>query len=356
MKILELTRQFYPSIGGMEKFVADRLKIYKHLGYTYQVVTTTHTERKLSAGKRLDDVEYLPTFTPYEIVPRLGKSLENDYDILSVNKVGYYYSDYAIYKAFEDGKKIILTPHMYFHTNRYKFFKDIHFKIVLPHIINKIDYIICFTKYEANFWYRNFPSLKNKIVIIPHYFNPPKVGCNNCTNGYDNYFLFLGRGEKNKRVDLLIPAFNEIKSNYNLVLTVDKEELSMQNKEIVKQDRRIYVLGRVSEKEKQNLLANCSALVLPSDYEAFGIVLFEASFYKKVLLLSDLEIFKCILDNSGVIYFKNNLTSIKKILSNFILFKEKKKIMMGEKNFNNLLKYDFKTISKSYKKLFEKLS
>ncbi|MCB9247378.1 MAG: hypothetical protein H6613_01960 [Ignavibacteriales bacterium] len=45
MKILELTRSFYPSIGGMEKFVADRLKIYDSLGYEYEVITTNHTEK-----------------------------------------------------------------------------------------------------------------------------------------------------------------------------------------------------------------------------------------------------------------------------------------------------------------------
>ena len=49
MKILELTRSFYPSIGGMEKFVDDRLKIYKSLGYEYKVITTTHSEKKNSS-------------------------------------------------------------------------------------------------------------------------------------------------------------------------------------------------------------------------------------------------------------------------------------------------------------------
>ncbi len=355
MKILELTRQFYPSIGGMEKFVDDRLKIYKHLGLTYQVVATTHFEKKISNAKKLKDVEYLPTYTPYEIVPRLRKRLNFDYDILSVNKVGYYYSDYAIHKAYKDKKKIILTPHMYFHTNRYKFIKDIHFKWVLPNIINKVNSIICFTEYEAEFWFNNFPSLETKIEIIPHYFDTLKTDLQNSGNDFGKYFLFLGRGEKNKRIDLLLPAFNEIESAYKLVLTVDHDELSIQNKKIVKYNNNIHILGRVSEERKQNLLANCSALVLASDYEAFGIVNFEASFYKKPLLLSDLEVFKHSLDTTGVLYFQNSLNSIRKTLKYFTLLEENKKVLMGEKNFNNLSKYDFRTIANSYQQLLDKL-
>ena len=355
MKILELTRQFFPSIGGMEKFVEDRLKIYEHQGFSYKIVTTTHAERNLNNNKRLDDVEYLPTYTPYEIVPGLRKRLNIDYDVLSVNKVGYYYADYAIRKACKDGKKIILTPHMYFHTNRYKFVKDIHFKLVLPTIINKVNSIICFTEFEAKFWDSNFPMLKNKIEIIPHYFKKPEIIVSESGNEFGSYFLFLGRGEINKRIDLLIPAFNEIKSNYKLVLTIDQDELSTSNKEIVLNNNQIHVLGRVSENRKQNLLSNCSALVLPSDYEAFGIVNFEASFYKKVLLLSDLEVFKCFLDNSGVLYFQNNHKSIKEVLTNFISIEKNKKKQMGKINFENLSRYDFKTISEKYSKLFDKL-
>lgn len=355
MKILELTRSFYPSIGGMEKFVDDRLKIYQSLGLEYQVITTTHSEKKLPNTKRLDYVKYLPSYTPYEIVPSLKQALNVEYEILSVNQVGYFYSDYAIHKAFSKGKKIILTPHLYFHTNRYKYIKDFHLKWVLPRLIDKVNKIVCFTEYERRYWLDKFPQLIKKIEIIPHYFKPPDVLEKVCKNEYGDYLLFLGRGEKNKRLDILIPVFDKIETDYQLILTIDKNEISPSLNEIVSKNKRIHLIGKVTEAKKQYLLANSSALILPTDYEAFGIVNFEASYYRKPLMLSELEIFKNILDSKGIIYFKNNEKSISDALKKIMTLSQIVKNEMGLKNYLNLNSYTFEKVSGIYAHLFKEL-
>lgn len=355
MKILELTRSFYPSIGGMEKFVDDRLKIYQYLDYEYQVITTTHSEKKLDSTERLNEVKYLPSFTPYEIVPSLKTAIKTDYDILSVNQVGYFYSDYAISNAYKKNKKIILTPHFYFHTDRYKYFKGFHFNFILPNTLKKIDKIICFTEFEAEYWVDKFPFVERKIEIIPHYFKPSRNKADVRLNEYNNYLLFLGRGEKNKRIDLLIPAFNKIETGYQLLLTITRDEISSELNKIVDKNSRIHLLGRVPEEKKQNLLKNCTALVLPTDYEAFGIVNFEASYYKKPLLLTELEIFKSILNSDGIIYFKNNLEAIEKAISKIISTGEKGRDILGTNNYLNLSKYSFEKISKKYAYVLDEL-
>jgi len=355
MKILELTRSFYPSIGGMEKFVHDRLKIYQSLSLEYQVVTTNHSEKRLNSTKRLNFVKYLPSYTPYEIVPSLKRIMNIEYDVLSVNQVGYYYSDYAIRKAYSDGKKIILTPHFYFHTNKYKYIKNLHFNYVLPTIFNKVNRIICFTKHEASYWMEKFPRISKKIVIIPHYFMPPTKIIDSGKNEFGTYLLFLGRGEKNKRIDLLIQAFDKLKSNYHLVLTIDTDEIPFNLRKIVYNNNKIHLLGRVSEKRKQTLLANCAVLVLPTDYEAFGIVNLEASFYKKPILLSELAIFKSILDSNGIIYFENNIQSIYTNLIKFINLSENEKNKMGIINYKNLNRFRMENVLEKYSVIFKEL-
>lgn len=356
MKILELTRSFYPSIGGMEKFVADRLKIYEHLGYDYQVITTTYSEKQLYGSRRLDNVIYLPIYTPYGIVPAIPKALRTDYDILSVNQLNYYYSWQAISKAKKDKKKIILTPHFYFHTNKFKLIKNIHNRFVLPKILKAVDRIICFTEFEASFWNSAFPIVKHKITVIPHYFNPPTIKAKNTENKYGNFLLFIGRGEVNKRIDLLIKAFNKTTSNYQLVLTIDSDEVPHTLKDIVKKDERIHLLGRIPEDEKQNLLSICSALILPSDYEAFGIVNLEASWYRKPLLVTRLKVFEETLDNKGVLFFENNMQSIKERIEYFLRLDTNVKRVMGETNFKNLERYSFEVINNNYHHLINDLT
>jgi hypothetical protein len=97
------------------------LNIYNSLDIGYQVITTNHSEKKLNNCNELNSVKYLPSYTPYEIVPSLKPTMNLGYDLLSVNQVGYFYSDYAIHRAFSEGKKIILTPHFYFHNDIYKY-------------------------------------------------------------------------------------------------------------------------------------------------------------------------------------------------------------------------------------------
>ena len=355
MKILELTRSFHPSIGGMEKFVSDRLEIYHALEHDYQVITTTHSEKILNNSEKLDTVKYLPSYTPYEISPNLNRAMNLEYDVLSVNQVGYYYSDFAINRAHKQGKRIIVTPHFYFHTDRFKLFKRFHSTYVLPRIFQKVHRIICFTKYEANFWINKFPHTENKISIIPHYFKWLPVHSESTRNDYGDYFLYLGRGEKNKRIDLLITAFDKMQTNTQLILTINIDEISSSLNEIIKKNGRIHLLGRVSEEEKHQLLTNCIAVVLPSDYEAFGIVNLEASYYKKPLILSELEVFSGILNRDGIIYFKNNLKSIEVAIRKIITMGNEGRSIMGEKNYLNLKNYSFELVSKKYARLFDEL-
>ncbi len=349
MKILELSRSYYPSIGGLEKFISDRERIYKKLGYNYSIVTTTHTEKQIPNAKQLDDVLYLNSYTPYEIVPKLKKSLINtNFDVLSVNQIGYHFVWQAVNTARLLNKKIILTPHFYFHTKRYKWSKNLHFQYVVPKILMNIDWLICFTKFEANFWAKNFPFVERKIKIIPHYFLPPKIVGKQGLTKFGKYFLYLGRFEKNKRVDLLIKAFHQLETNYNLVLTIFESELPSNIKEIVDNDNRIYLLGRVPEKEKQNLLANCEALILPTEFEAFGIVTLEASFYRKPLLLTNLEVFFENLIEEGVIFFNNNLFEIKNAITKYIRLNEVEKKHMGLLNEENLKRFSYGKIVTKY--------
>lgn len=355
MKIIELTRSFYPSIGGMEKFVDDRLKIYQSLGHTYQLITTTHSEKKLDNSKQLEDVVYLPSYTPYGIVRDLEKAMEQDYDVLSINQTSYYYAMQASKLATKKGKEIILTPHFYFHTDRYKLIKNFHYKFILPRILEAANSIVCFTEYEKEFWINNFSFVRSKLIVIPHHFKPPSFENKSGTIKFNNFFLFLGRGEKNKRTDLLIEAFHKLNTEYRLLLTLALDEVSAQIKEIVNKDSRIHLLGRIPEDEKQSLLASCSALVLPTEYEAFGIVNLEASYYKKPLLLSNLHVFKNIFTDDGVFYFKNNVNEIFEVLNKFIHLSPSTKEKMGVANFNNLKRYDVEVITKRYSSLLEGL-
>ena len=358
MKILELTRSFYPSVGGLEKFVADRFKIYQQLGIDYKILSTDFTTEKRDNNYTGEQATFLKQFTPYNITPKIKYFLDDDYDILSVNQFGRYFSDYAINYVSKNKKaKIILTPHFYFHTERFSLIKTLHKKILAKNLLNKIDKIICFTNVEKDFLLNGFNVDRKKIVVIPHYIlgNNENDLVNDPTN--KNYFFYLGRADRNKRYDILIEAFDKLKlKDCKLLLTIRNQDLSSKHKKIAEANDNIHLLGYITEKEKIKLISNCEAVLFASDYEAFGTVVLEASNYKKPILCSGLLVFKEILNDSGVIYFNNNFVSIEQAIKNFILLDELQKTEMGNINYNNLNRFTLEKIKEKYSILFKELT
>jgi len=353
MKILELTRSFYPSVGGLEKFVADRFMIYEKLGIDYNLISTNFSTEKRDRNLYREDVIFINQYTPYNITPNIKKYLDGDYDILSVNQFGRYFSDYAINYVSKNKKaKIILTPHFYFHTEKFSFIKSLHKKLIAKKLLKKVDKIICFTEVEKNFLLSNFNIDPNKIIIIPHYIITDNLNEIIYDPTYKNYFLYLGRAEKNKRYDLLIEAFDKLEiKKYKLLLTIRNQDLSNKHKKIVEANGNIHLLGYITEREKYKYTANCEAVVFASDYEAFGTVLLEASNFKKPLLCSNIPVFKELLSSDGAIFFENESNEISKIMNLFIERSSLEKQKMGEVNFKNLDKFTFKICLNSYKDL-----
>lgn len=352
MNILEITRSFYPSLGGLEKFVADRINVYNNLNFDYSILSTDFATEKIVKISYPYKVNYIQQFTPYNITPSINKFLNNTFDLLSVNQVGRFFSDYSIWWAHQNKVKTIVTPHFYFHSGRFNLLKKIHKKFILKKILKLADAIICFTNVEKQFILRIDPELDSKIHLIPHYFSQIEIEKKEISDG--SYILYLGRYDKNKRIDLLLKAFNQLEENsLKLYLTINQCDLPKHLHQYV--DKRTYFIGNISESEKINYLKGCSAVILPSDHEAFGIVLLEASNFYKPILASDLSVLHEVLNSDGVIFFENSDNSISSALRKFQTLTVSEKKVMGAINYQNLRNYRFENIVQLYKKLYSNL-
>jgi glycosyltransferase involved in cell wall biosynthesis len=93
------------------------------------------------------------------------------------------------------------------------------------------------------------------------------------------YFLFIGRIEKKKNIQILLTAWQEFKSmnrGYQLVLVgLDGYGIEKFNTQI-KNDSDIMKIGYVSEHDKTLLLHQAIAFIFPSLFEGFGMPLLEA--------------------------------------------------------------------------------
>ena len=89
------------------------------------------------------------------------------------------------------------------------------------------------------------------------------------------YFLFVGRLEKIKGLDDVIPVFNQY-DKADLLIAGDGEYTTTL-KQIARDNPRVKFLGRIATGELDRLYRHAIALIVPSVcFETFGIILIEA--------------------------------------------------------------------------------
>ena len=100
----------------------------------------------------------------------------------------------------------------------------------------------------------------------------------------DTYILYIGRIEKGKGCKELIDYFLQfkVKEKGNLKLVMVGQAFMP----LIKHDDIIYT-GFLSETDKLQLLLQCQTLLIPSKYESLSMVLLEAFFYQKPVIVNN---------------------------------------------------------------------
>lgn len=108
----------------------------------------------------------------------------------------------------------------------------------------------------------------------------------------NGYILFLSRLVPEKGLHYLISAYKKVDTDKRLVIAgelIENNEYVKQIRRMAGDDRRILLTGFVQGQVLEELMANCSVYVLPSDIEGMSISLLEAMSYGVRCLVSDIE-------------------------------------------------------------------
>lgn len=101
-----------------------------------------------------------------------------------------------------------------------------------------------------------------------------------------NYIFFVGRLVPEKGIKVLLDAWaSDINKTLPKLIIAGSGELSLEVERITEKVEHIEYVGRVSDQKKNELIRNCSAVVVPSTWmEVLGLVAFEGyEYYKPVL-------------------------------------------------------------------------
>jgi len=145
---------------------------------------------------------------------------------------------------------------------------------------------------------------KEKIVVIPHGFEAPKIDSSKAFSTSEvfryfeitkktKYILFVGRLESKKNLKRLVQAFEIFArkyKDYKLILAggrgVGFQEILNEVVKLKIADK-VIMPGYVNEEEKAALMKHCKVFAFPSLYEGFGLPILEAFFYGRPVLTSN---------------------------------------------------------------------
>ncbi|MCL5111005.1 MAG: glycosyltransferase family 4 protein [Chloroflexi bacterium] len=305
MKILHVVRQFYPCVGGVEKFTLDLCRYSQAAGHEVAVLTLN---RDFASGSRLPDrdevngltVHRVPYFGPnrYKMAPAVLRHLAG-YDLLHVHCLDFFVDYLALTKPLHRRPLVLSTHGGFFHSSWGRGLKDVYFRTITRLALRAVDRIVCDSPQDLDLFRRLAPD---KCLLI-----------NNGVD-YDNFvtvrkrlrpglLVYVGRTDANKRIDRLIEATARLtRSRPGVRLALvgpdwlgEWPRLRQLAAELGIGDKVDFV-GQVAEDGLRSWLAEAHFFVSASVYEGFGIAAVEAMATGTVPLLNDIPAFRHLTD------------------------------------------------------------
>ncbi|WP_026827386.1 glycosyltransferase [Exiguobacterium artemiae] len=291
MKILYITTHL--DNGGAEKLVADMAVYSKNKGYEVTVLMILNRKGVPYENLILNKIKVInlkmSSFLNFRI-PFILNNISKEFDIIHTHT--YYAQLYSSF--FIDKKKLITTEHS---TNNNRRSKKI-FRLIDSLMYYKYSKVVSITdSVERNLKNWIFSNTKDKFTVINNgidvkkYFNDKKIEKEEI--GFKKKEILLisvGRLEPVKNQLLLIEAFSEIRDPNVKLILIGNGNLKSIIIERIKNKGLIDRITLLENRKDVDVFLNASDIfILPSLWEGFGLSALEAAISDNILVLSDIE-------------------------------------------------------------------
>jgi alpha-1,3-mannosyltransferase len=306
VRILQVARQFYPSVAGVENVVENLAGHLLQRGHQCDVVTLDRCfyapERKLPAYEQIRgiNVHRIPFWgrQRFFVAPGVLK-YARDYDLVHIHNVDFFIDFLALTKAYHRRPLVLSTQGGFFHTQKAAVIKQLYFSTITRLSLRAADVVIAVSDHDREL----FAPVSDRIIQI--------------SNGIDfsgvadvhkrierGLLVYVGRLVSNKRLDHLLRAVAlacRQRSDLHLVaIGVDYEGIQ-ENLETLATElgiaERVTFTGLVSHEELRDYLARAHLFCSASEYESFGISVLEAMSTGTVPVVNRIKPFQAIISH-----------------------------------------------------------
>lgn len=289
-------------LGGVEKAVREiSLRMTKEGHKVTCYCKDLYSEQDSYDGIKIINIKtwhgkYLETL--FYSLKAIVHACRSDYDIIHIHALAS--SCLAWIPKYIFKKKVIITVHgLDWQRAKWGLIARQILKLGEWGSVKFANVTLCVSK-SLSMYYRMKYS-KSTVRYIPN-------GCDMDSQTYqplegfkkDSYFLFLGRLVPEKGAHNLIKAYNQIKTDKQLIIAgpVFNKKYEKQLHELAKGNPNIHFTGSVKGEQKLRLLSNAFLFVLPSEIEGLPIALLEAASYGVCTAVSSIPTCEEVIDNS----------------------------------------------------------
>ena len=368
MNIIQITSHYPPHLGGVQNCVKEISERLAKRGHTVQVFTSDIgcKKKKLISTKNLK-IYYLKSFeiahTPIfpSLLFKLIKIPKNS--ILHVHVGQGFVGEIVYLVSIIRGIPYIAHYHAdSMPSGKMGFLLPIYKKIFLKKIIKSAKQIIVPTKDYVKIIKNKYGLFNQQIKIIPNGIDLKKFKYNKNSIKINRpiKLLFVGNFSNVKNIPLLINSFESIvKKNYDSELYIigtgdDKKKIIklINNKKL---DKKIFLCGRLEQKELFKKYSESDILIFPSKKESFGLVLLESLACGVPIVASNIEGIKNIIKDRHTGMLVNQTTedfssAIEKLINDQTLREN-----LIKNGLKEVKKYDWDDIIEKYIKVYKGL-
>jgi glycogen(starch) synthase len=148
-------------------------------------------------------------------------------------------------------------------------------------LYDTVHAIVCPSSLEKSIFRKHYPGQESKVVVIPNGFQV--IGKSGSTSVNPNQLLYVGRLTRPKGLETIIRALPMVaKIHQKVVLHVVGDGSSSYRRHIIGLMKKLHIQNRVifhpwmDQKELTKFYSSSSMVIVPSNYESFGMVVLEA--------------------------------------------------------------------------------
>jgi alpha-1,3-mannosyltransferase len=288
MRVLQVARQFYPKIGGIESCVLNLSRGLLARGHDVEVVTL---DRDLRTGNRLDSpasidsiaIHRIPYFGSrrYPVAPSWLRFVD-DFDVVHIHAIDFFIDSAALAKRLGFHRKpIVVTTHGgIFHTSALRTVKDLYWRNILRRSLGVASAVVAVSQRDAQLFRSIVPE--GKLVTIP--------------NGIDSAFrqspassrvrgriVCVGRLSKakgvDKVIDLIVLAAKQFPEVELIIAGPDEVGVAKAlrgQSELLGLASKVQIVGELPIEDLAGLVASAYLFMSAAPHEGFGITTVEA--------------------------------------------------------------------------------